>query len=56
MTYEYKDRKIVCILRDNLEIWQAMNIVGHLSISLGVNKDENLMGARYSYRCFGGGT
>ncbi len=44
MTYEYKDRKIVCIVSDNLETWQSMNVIGHLSVSLGANKDENLMG------------
>lgn len=44
MTYEYKDRKIVCIVSGNLETWQAMNVIGHLSVSLGANKDENLMG------------
>lgn len=44
MTYEYKDRKIVCVVSDTLETWQAMNVVGHLAISLGVNKDEYLMG------------
>lgn len=25
-------------------MWQAMNVVGHMAISLGANKDENLMG------------
>lgn len=44
MTYEYKNRKIVCIVSDNLETWQAMNVIGHLAISLGANKDEGLMG------------
>lgn len=44
MTYEYKDRKIVCVVSDNLETWQAMNVIGHLAVGLGANKDENLMG------------
>jgi hypothetical protein len=44
MSYEYKDRKIVCIVSDNLETWQAMNIVGHLAVGLGANKDSELMG------------
>lgn len=44
MTYEYKNQKIVCVVSDNLETWQAMNVVGHLAIGLGANKDENLMG------------
>ncbi len=44
MTYEYKERKIVCVVNDNLETWQAMNVIGHLAVGLGANKDENLMG------------
>ena len=44
MTYEYKDRKIVCVVSEALELWQAMNVVGHMSISLGAHKDEFLMG------------
>ena len=46
MTYEYKDRKIVCIVSDDLETWQAMNVIGHLAVALGANKDENLMGRK----------
>lgn len=44
MSYDYKDRKIVCIVSDSLETWQAMNVIGHLAVSLGSNKDEHLMG------------
>jgi len=44
MTYEYKDRKIVCVVSEDLETWQAMNVIGHLSIGLGANKDGDLMG------------
>ena len=44
MSYEYKDRKIVCVIKSDLEQWQAMNVVGHLAIALGANKDGQLMG------------
>jgi hypothetical protein len=47
MSYEYKDKKIVCIVSDNLEMWQTMNIVGHLAIGLGASKDGDLMGRDY---------
>lgn len=44
MGYEYKDRKIVCIVSENLEAWQAMNVVRYLAVGLGTNKDDVLMG------------
>jgi len=44
MSYEYKERKIVCVVSDSLETWQAMNVVGHLAVGLGANKDNELMG------------
>ncbi len=44
MTYDYKSHKIAAIISDNLESWQAMNVLGHMAISLGANKDEMLMG------------
>ena len=44
MTYNYKFKKIVAVISDDLEPWQAMNVLGHLSIALGANKDDNLMG------------
>jgi hypothetical protein len=44
MTYDYRDRKIVCVVSDRLEMWQALNVVGHLAISLGARKDDYLMG------------
>ncbi|HEU0050783.1 MAG TPA: DUF2000 domain-containing protein [Patescibacteria group bacterium] len=44
MSYDYKERKIVCVVSDNLETWQAMNVIGHLAVGLGANKDGELMG------------
>lgn len=44
MNYDYKEKKIVCIVSDELEAWQMMNVVGHLAIGLGASKDGELMG------------
>lgn len=44
MEYDYKDKKIVALLAENLEVWQAMNALGHMAIALGANKDGELMG------------
>lgn len=44
MTYDYKRKKIVALVSDELENWQAINTVGHLAIALGANKDNELMG------------
>ena len=44
MAYNYKERKIVALLADGLELWQAMNALGHMATALGANKDAELMG------------
>lgn len=44
MTYNYKENKIVAIINKNTATWQALNVLGHMSISLGANKDNCLMG------------
>lgn len=44
MPYNYKQKKIVAIIDSNIEQWQALNVLGHMSIALGANKDEDLMG------------
>ncbi len=44
MSYNYKKNKIVAIIADGIEHWQTLNVLGHMSISLGANKDEDLMG------------
>lgn len=44
MSYQYQDRKIVCLVNEGLESWQTMNVVGHLAVALGANKDEFLIG------------
>ena len=44
MTYEYKKRKIVAVVSGDIENWQAMNVLGHMAVALGANKDAHLMG------------
>ncbi|MES2623376.1 MAG: DUF2000 domain-containing protein [Patescibacteria group bacterium] len=44
MTYDYRKQKIVAVINENLPTWQMLNVIGHLSISLGAHKDEDLMG------------
>lgn len=44
MSYNYKSKKIVAIISETLENWQSMNILGHMAIALGANKDSELIG------------
>jgi len=44
MNYNYKQKKIVAVIDSEIEQWQALNVLGHMSVSLGANKDEDLMG------------
>jgi len=44
MTYNYKQKKIVGVLSSSLEIGLALNVIGHLAISIGAYSDEELMG------------
>jgi hypothetical protein len=43
MTYDYKSKKVVAVLSANLEPEVALNVVGHLAISIGAY-GEDLMG------------
>ena len=44
MTYDYKQKKIVAVISSEIESWQALNVLGHMSVSLGANRDDDLMG------------
>lgn len=44
MSYNYKSKKIVAVISETLENWQSMNVLGHMAIALGANKDSELMG------------
>jgi hypothetical protein len=42
--YDYKENKIVVVLSSDLETGVALNVVGHLAISLGAHIEVGLMG------------
>ena len=46
MTYDYKEKKTVAVIAANLEPGIALNVVGHLAISVGAYGDKDLMGRR----------
>lgn len=42
MIYDYNEKKFVIVLSSKLEIGQAFNVVGHLSISAGCYAEEHM--------------
>ena len=44
MSYNYADKKIVAVLAANLEMGIAVNVIGHLAISIGAYAEDGLMG------------
>ncbi len=42
MDYNYKEKKIVAVVNDKLEPGVALNVVGHLSISIGYNANNHM--------------
>lgn len=42
--YNYREKKIVAVLASNLEMGIALNVIGHLAISIGVHTKEEIMG------------
>jgi hypothetical protein len=44
MTYSYHKKKIVAVLSANLEVGVALNIIGHLAISLGAYAERDILG------------
>ncbi|OQW92506.1 MAG: hypothetical protein BWK78_01550 [Thiotrichaceae bacterium IS1] len=44
MTYDYKQKKIVAVLSSKLETGVALNVIGHLAVSIGAYSDKELMG------------
>ncbi len=46
ISYKYSDKKIVAVLAANLELNIALNVIGHLAVSLGANADKNIMGRK----------
>ena len=50
MNYDYNSKKAVVVLSSTIEPSIALNVTGHLSISLGANIDNNeLMGQKEIY-------
>jgi hypothetical protein len=43
-SYDYSARKTVAVLAANLEPGVAMNVLGHLAVSIGAYSDDQLMG------------
>jgi len=46
MSYQYNEKKIVIVLSSKIQPEIALNVVGHLSISLGAYADKTLMGRK----------
>ena len=44
MDYSYDEKKIVAVVKSDLEPGLAANVIGHLSVSLGKYSDEDIMG------------
>lgn len=44
LSYDYGERKIVATLVSNIPPEVALNVIGHLAISIGAYADNNLMG------------
>lgn len=42
----YEDKKIVGIIATNVEASVALNVIGHLAVSIGKNADDEIMGKR----------
>lgn len=41
---KYEDKKIVGIIASNVEPSVALNVIGHLSVAIGKNSDNEIMG------------
>ncbi|MCL2383953.1 MAG: DUF2000 domain-containing protein [Oscillospiraceae bacterium] len=44
MDYNYKEKKIVGVIGSNVEPSIALNVIGHLAISIGAYADKDIMG------------
>jgi hypothetical protein len=48
MEYDYHERKIVAALNSNLETGAALNVLGHLAISIGYHAKDHMGRERYA--------
>lgn len=53
MTYDYRAKKMVAVVASNLEVGVALNVVGHMAISMGFHSHDNLMGKNKLYDASG---
>ncbi|MFZ2226710.1 MAG: DUF2000 domain-containing protein [Candidatus Moraniibacteriota bacterium] len=42
--YNYQAKKIVAVLAEKLEMGVALNVIGHLAVSIGAYADKDIMG------------
>lgn len=47
VTYNYREMKIVAVLSENISVQVALNVIGHLSISIGAYAPNTMMGRPY---------
>ena len=47
MNYDYKGKKIVGVIASNVEPAIALNVMGHLAVSIGAYADKEIMGQAY---------
>lgn len=44
MSYDYKAKRTVALIADSVEVGVALNIVGHLGITLGAHAERDIVG------------
>ena len=42
MEYDYREKKIVAVVDSKLEVGVALNVVGHLAVSIGHNASDHM--------------
>lgn len=42
MNYDYREKKIVAVLNAKLDFGVALNVLGHLSVSIGYNAEDHM--------------
>lgn len=47
ITYNYREIKIVAVISENISVQVALNLIGHLSISIGAYAPKSMMGRTY---------
>lgn len=42
MDYSYQEKKIIAVIRENLEVGIALNVIGHLAVSISYNAHDHM--------------